>query len=153
MIHRFKYGQQVRLRRPLALLLLDRLTPSIAEVAPELVLPVPLHTRRLRQRSFNQSLLIAEFLASELSLPLARNLLRRHRWTEPQVQLPAAERIANVRNAFSLTDASAVAGKRILLVDDVFTTGSTLAECSRILKRGKAAAVFGVTVARAPLNL
>jgi ComF family protein len=153
MIHRFKYGQQVRLRRPLALLLLDRLTPFIAEAAPDLVLPVPLHSRRLRQRSFNQSLLLADFLAKELSLPLARNLLRRHRWTEPQVQLPAAERIANVRNAFSLADSRAVAGKRILLVDDVFTTGSTLTECSRILVKAKAAAVFGVTVARAPLNL
>jgi predicted amidophosphoribosyltransferase len=82
-------------------------------------------------------------------VPLAREVLRRIRWTEPQVGLPAAERADNVRGAFAVADPARVAGRRVMLVDDVCTTGSTLSECGWTLRKAGAAEVLAVTVARA----
>lgn len=149
LIHRFKYGKTVRHCRPLALLAAEHLAGCTAEWGADLVVPVPLHVKRLRQRGFNQAVLLGEVLARKWQLPLSRNSLRRIRWTEPQINLAAAERRENVRGAFAVKDPAAVRGKRIILVDDVYTTGSTVAECARTLKRGGAEAVFVVTVARA----
>lgn len=149
LVHRFKYGKKVHLRRPLALLTVSRLSPFIGEVCPDIVIPVPLHARRLRERGFNQAVLLGEVLAKEWRLPLSRRDLQRIRWTDPQVGLTAAEREANVRGAFAVADPSRMRGKRVLLVDDVYTTGSTVAECARVLKRAGAEAVLVATVARA----
>ncbi|MBI5655335.1 MAG: ComF family protein [Geobacter sp.] len=148
LIHRFKYDGAVQVRRPLALLMADRLAPLAAEKAPDLLVPVPLHVRRLRQRGFNQAVLLGALLSREWQIPLGRRALRRIRWTEPQVNLAAKERLANVRGAFAVTDRARVEGKRVMLVDDVLTTGSTLAECSRVLLRAGAAEVCAVTIAR-----
>jgi ComF family protein len=149
MIHRYKYGKKVQLRRPLGLLTAARLASFAGESAPDLLIPVPLHRKRLSERGFNQSLLIARVLEQEWRLPLVRAGLARIRWTEPQVRLSAAEREQNVRGAFAVADPSAVSGKRVMLVDDVFTTGSTVDECARVLRRAGAAGVQVVTVARA----
>lgn len=149
LIHRYKYDRHIQLRRPLGLLLAGTLAPVVAEWEADLLLPVPLHRRRLRRRGFNQAALLVELLAKEWCLPLERHLLQRVRWTEPQVNLPAPARPANVKGAFALKEGTEVKGKRIILVDDVFTTGSTLAECARVLKRAGATAVFAVTLARA----
>lgn len=149
LIHRFKYNRHIQLRRPLGLLLAERLTPDVARWGADLLLPVPLHRRRLTQRGFNQAALLVELLAKEWHIPLSRHNLRRIRWTEPQVNLPAHERPGNVRGAFALARPAEVVGRRIVLVDDVFTTGSTLAECGRVLKRAGATAVYAVTVAKA----
>ena len=149
LIHRFKYHGQVTLRRPLARLAIDQLAGFVAHHRPEVIVPVPLHTKRLRHRGFNQAVLLGEALAKEWRLPLQRHNLRRSRWTEPQVNLAAAEREANVKGAFVLAEPALVAGKRVLLVDDVYTTGSTVRECARVLKKGGAAEVVVVTVARA----
>lgn len=149
LIHRFKYEKKVHLRRPLGLLTARHLEEFAATSAAELLLPVPLHRRRLRERGFNQALLLGDFLARSWHIPLSRNNLRRTRWTEPQISLSAAERAANVRGAFSVHTPAEVKGKRILLVDDVYTTGSTVSECARTLLREGAAAVYVVTAARA----
>lgn len=149
LIHRFKYNRHIQLRRPLGLLLAERLAPVVTQWGVDLLLPVPLHRRRLRQRGFNQAALLVELLAGEWRLPLARHLLQRTRWTEPQVNLPAHERPGNVKGAFALLRPAEVKGRRIVLVDDVFTTGSTIAECGRVLKRAGASAVYAVTLARA----
>lgn len=148
LIHRFKYDGAVQVRRPLALLMADRLAPLAAEKAPDLLVPVPLHVRRLRQRGFNQAVLLGELLSREWQIPLGRRALQRVRWTEPQVNLAAKERLANVRGAFAVADPAQIRGARILLVDDVLTTGSTLAECSKVLLRAGAAEVCAVTIAR-----
>ena len=103
----------------------------------------------LRQRGFNQAVLLGEILAKRWRLPLCRRNLQRTRWTEPQINLTAAERRQNVQGAFAVSEPAAVTGKRIILVDDVFTTGSTVAECAKVLKKAGATAVFVVTVARA----
>lgn len=148
LIHRFKYDKRVHLARPLGLLTAARLTP-FARSAADLVVPVPLHAKRLRQRGFNQAILLGNVLAKSWDIPLCRDNLKRIRWTEPQVNLSAAERAGNVRGAFAVRDPAIFRGKRIILVDDVYTTGSTVAECARVLKQTGAQAVSVVTTARA----
>lgn len=151
LIHAFKYRHRFHLRRPLALLTAGRLAAFAAETQADLLTPVPLHPRRLRQRGFNQSLLLAELLEKAWQLPLQRQLLQRTRYTTSQTELSAEQRATNLRDAFAVSDPAAVTGKRVLLVDDVFTTGATLAECSRCLLQAGAVAVCCVTVARAPI--
>ena len=150
LIHSFKYSRRTQLCRPLGLLTARELAPFAAAVAADLVIPVPLHIKRLRQRGFNQAVLLGEILAREWRVPLSHRNLRRLRWTEPQINLAAAQRAANVRGAFAVTDPAVLRGKRIILVDDVYTTGSTVAECARVLFKADAEAVIVVTVARAP---
>lgn len=149
LIHAFKYSARTHLRRPLALLIVEHLTDFIAERKPDLIVPVPLHVRRLRSRGFNQALLLGELLAREWQLPLQRRAMRRIRWTEPQITLAADQRRENVRGAFVVAEAAVVQSKRVLLVDDVFTTGSTVEECSKMLKKAGAAEVLVITVSRA----
>ncbi|HEY6873397.1 MAG TPA: ComF family protein [Geobacteraceae bacterium] len=149
LVHRFKYGKKVQHSRPLGLLAARQLDEFAAASEADLLIPVPLHVKRLRQRGFNQAVLLGEILAKRWRLPLSRNDLRRIRWTEPQINLSAAQRQGNVRGAFAVHDPAAVRDRRIILVDDVYTTGSTVAECARTLKKAGAEAVFVVTVARA----
>jgi len=149
LIHAFKYTNKIHLRRPLALLTARSLADFVASCDPGLIVPVPLHVRRLRGRGFNQAILLGEVLAREWGIPLHRQLMQRIRWTEPQINLTAEQRRDNVKGAFSVRDAAAVAGKRVLLVDDVFTTGSTVEECAKMLKKSGAGHVAVVTVARA----
>lgn len=149
LVHAYKYRYKTHLRRPLALLTAAPLRDFVAACAPELMVPVPLHLRRLRERGFNQAVLLGEILAREWGIPLARGAMRRIRWTEPQITLTAAQRRDNVKGAFDVRDAGAVKGRRVLLVDDVYTTGSTVRECAHVLKAAGAGEVAVVTVARA----
>jgi len=149
LIHAFKYRNKTHLRRPLALLTIGRLSEFIVSRRSDLIMPVPLHRKKLSSRGFNQAILLGEILAQRLQVPLDRRNLRRIRWTEPQVNLAAHERRANVKGAFAIHDPALVNGRRVLLVDDVLTTGSTADECGRILRASGAADVTVVTVARA----
>jgi ComF family protein len=108
---------------------------------------VPLHRQRLRQRGFNQSLLLARVIGSGLSIKVDFTSLQRTRVTEPQVNLSSEEREGNVKGAFTVKDPSAFRGKRVLLVDDVLTTGATITECGKALK-ASGAEVFALTLAR-----
>ncbi len=148
LIHRFKYEHQVRLRRPLGQLMATTLAPAVATWQPDLLVPVPLYHKRLRERGFNQAILLATLLARAWQIPLARTALHRIRWTVPQIELHHHEREANVRGAFSVPKPATVDGKRVLLIDDVLTTGSTVAECAHVLQRAGARNVFVVTLAR-----
>jgi ComF family protein len=114
----------------------------------DMVMPVPLHTKRLRMRGFNQALLLAVGAAERFNIPLVYDNLVRVRYTRPQVELSGLERTANVQGAFQLARPDAVEDKRILLVDDVYTTGSTMNECAKVLKDTGAAAVIVLTLAR-----
>ena len=151
LIHRFKYNRRVQLCRPLGVLAAGQLRPFAETAAADLLIPVPLHEKRLRQREFNQALLLGEILARQWRLPVSRSNLRRIRWTEPQINLSATERVANVRGAFGVAESAQLRDKRIILVDDVYTTGSTVIECARVLLRAGADEVHVVTVARAVL--
>jgi ComF family protein len=110
---------------------------------------VPLHPKRLRWRGFNQSVLLARQIGSAYNLPVDCFTLFRKIDTPPQTQLPEEDRRKNMRGAFALAEETSVEGKRLLLVDDVYTSGATVNECSRVLKRGGARQVFVLTLARA----
>lgn len=141
----FKYRGKVSLAKPLGRLMLNALpTPLEANV----VIPVPLHTSRLREREFNQSLLLADQVATHLHLPLSFTNLVRTVSSEPQSTLSRKERIKNLRQAFTVRQPRSLAQKRILLIDDVFTTGTTVNECAKVLRNAGAEAVFVLTLAR-----
>lgn len=150
LVHAFKYRNKTHLRRPLALLTIECLTAFVRERTPDLIMPVPLHRKRLRSRGFNQAVLLGELFSYHWNIPLDRYNLRRVRWTEPQVNLSAGDRRANVKGAFAVQSPEQLRGRRVLLVDDVLTTGSTVEECATVLKNASAADVSVVTVARAP---
>ncbi len=137
------------LRRPLGLLAAPCLDTFVHGFGADIMIPVPLHKKRLRQRGFNQAILLGEIFSKRWRVPLLRNNLQRTRWTEPQVNLAATARAENVKGAFALSDAAALAGKRVLLIDDVYTTGSTVKECARVLGKGGVTAVAVLTIARA----
>ena len=128
---------------------MEMLSEFIRSRRPDLILPVPLHRKKLSSRGFNQAVLLGEILSQRLKIPLDRRNLRRIRWTEPQVNLAAHARRTNVKGAFALHAAARMSGCRVLLVDDVLTTGSTAEECGRVLKAAGVADVTVVTVARA----
>ncbi len=132
---------------------LGRLTASRVERYPQLyqadlVVPVPIHSSRRRHRTFNQSELIAAPIAGSIGAPLIPNALVRWKKTPSQVRSTVAQREANVAGAFRVPDATHVSGKRVLLVDDVYTSGSTLRECARTLLDAGARAVLAITVCR-----
>lgn len=142
LIHRFKYDGAKEIAE-----ILGMLFPYIPHSA--FLIPVPLHRRRSNSRGFNQSLLLAQELSKKWSLPIA-DILQRHRYTKPQVELNGLERLTNVTDAFSMKnpeeklDPSAT----YTIIDDVCTTGSTINECAKALKKHGAEKIFGVVVAK-----
>ncbi len=154
LIHLLKYEQV----RPAANVLGRMLAEVVAELAEgfsgrlPLVVPVPLHASKLRQRGFNQSELIARAAAklkpAASTLQIDTTALLRQRATESQTGLTPHQRRENIRGAFVLARPQEVAGRDVLLVDDVFTTGTTVSECVRVLRRGGAERVWVATVAR-----
>lgn len=152
MIHRLKYREQSRLASPLGQLMAAGVYPGLPIGGASLVIPVPLHPQRLRQRGFNQSLLLAGAVGKRHGIPVDARSLRRPVATDPQVTLGRKERERNVRGVFAVTDGNRIRGKSILLVDDVYTTGSTLTECARVLLRAGAREVSVLTLARSVEN-
>jgi len=110
--------------------------------------PVPLHPTRERERGFNQASLLSGLLSAQTSIRSQR-VLERVRYTTTQTALDRSERMENLHNAFRLRKNADVRGLRVLLIDDVLTTGSTLSECARVLKRAGAISVHAATAARA----
>jgi len=109
---------------------------------------VPLHPVKRRERGFNQAALLAERLARRHRMPLYRGLLRRTRDTGSQTRLTAAQRASNVAGVFEVVRGGRAMGQRLLLIDDVMTTGATVNECARVLKKAGAESVYVLTVAR-----
>jgi competence protein ComFC len=147
-IHRLKYERAYYLRKPLAEWAAVGLTDKRVLIRPfDFFVPVPLHPTRKRERGFNQAEAIGTVLASRAGKPMV-NALRRTRYTTTQTRLDRAERMENLRGAFVVRKPDAVRGRNIILVDDVFTTGSTIEECARVLREADAASVRALTVAR-----
>ena len=152
-IHRFKYQRRFAMAPRFAHLMMQ--TPAvraqIGEWQPQCLVPVALHASRARARGFNQSALLARELGWLCDLP-ALDLLKRTRATPPQVGLDLKERRRNVRAAFAIDEAlwhsANLAGARVLLIDDVFTTGATINECARVLLAAGVGAVGALTIAR-----
>lgn len=148
LIHPFKYGQALWLKRDLADLLAGCLSAHFSAAEVDVVVPVPLHPVRLRERSYNQAGLLAKELAARISRRCDARSLVRIRKTESQTRFDAASRRINTLGAFAVARPEWVAQRRVLLVDDVMTTGATLSECARMLKKAGAHQVWAVTVAR-----
>ena len=149
---RLKYGRKVAIARTMA----RYMAPLIDHAGGDSILvPVPLHRTRLWQRGFNQSALVARELARRLNLRTHLLVLRRHKRTPPLKGMSPLQRRKIVAGAFKVTDKAAVAGRTIILIDDVLTTGSTAEACARALKRSGAARVELITWARVvrPLQL
>jgi ComF family protein len=149
LLHEFKYGRQRHLKHPLASWLCETLDdPRLRGRRFDAIIPVPLHSARERDRGFNQATLLAELLARHSGLRL-HDALERTRYTTTQTAYDRAERMQNLRDAFRLRKKGDVRGLRVLLIDDVLTTGSTLSECARVLKKAGAISVYAATAARA----
>ncbi|MBM4437931.1 MAG: ComF family protein [Actinobacteria bacterium] len=144
-IHRLKYDNKRYLASELAAIAAPALEPATAIDA---VVAVPLHPAREAVRGYNQSDLIARALGKLLDRPVTPELLRRQRVTPPQTSLARADRLQNVRGAFAA--APAARGLRVLLVDDVLTTGATIDACARALRRARAQWVGALVVAHQP---
>jgi len=148
-VQRFKYEGAVGLDRPLAGLLAAVLEAD-GGFRPDLLVPVPLHRSRLRERTYNQSLLLARALGRRWRLPAEPRLLLRLRPTVAQQGLKAAARRRNLHGAFAAS--RSLNGERVLLIDDVLTTGATARECSRVLREAGAGEVMVAVLARASLH-
>ncbi len=144
-VHAFKYGDRNEAGLFMARLMLRAGQPLLPEV--DLVVPVPLHWRRLWKRRFNQAAFLAQQVARGADKPFEPLILRRQRATPPQVGLDAAARARNMRRAFCVQDGTTLTGQCVLLVDDVRTTGATTTACVDTLKKAGAARVHVLTFA------
>ncbi len=155
-VHYFKYRFVKELAFPLAILLEKVFWQAEANL-PEIIIPVPLHPYRLRWRGFNQAEELAKILSRRLApgleIPVANDLLFRRRRTSPQMKIKQKEkRRANIRGAFVVSSdkkkRAFLKNKKILLIDDIASSGSTLFECARVLKKAGAKEVYGLVIAR-----
>jgi ComF family protein len=149
LVHEFKYGRRPYLRHPVGRWLVETMSDLRLQGRRfDLIVPVPLHPARERERGFNQATLLAELLSDRIGLPV-RLVLERARFTTSQTAHDRTERMKNLHDAFRLRKKMNVRDLRVLLIDDVLTTGSTLSECARVLKKAGALSVFAATAARA----
>lgn len=149
-LQRYKYSRDVGLAAPLARLLQQRSPVDVANY--DVLMPVPLHLSRLRWRGFNQALLLARRIGRHHGVRVDAFSLERSRATQPQVELDENDRRRNVARAFRVTRPAKIRDRRILLVDDVYTTGSTVNECSRELLGAGARSVDVLVLARAVIT-
>ena len=151
LIRKFKYEIFLKeLAKPLTSLIITyfQLLDNKPDFSNFILIPVPLEKKKLKKRGFNQAEEIAKEISIFLKIPLVNNILIKIRETLPQVELSDKEREENILGAFSCQNKNEIKGKKILLVDDVYTTGSTLEECARVLKEAGAKEVWGLVVAR-----
>ena len=149
-IKSLKYRSRLSVARRLGKMMsrLALADPDLSSV--DAIIPVPLHRVRQRERGYNQALLLSEEISREMNLPVLSRSLVRTRFTKPQARLSRKKRRGNVAGAFMVVDPESVRDKRILVVDDVTTTGATLEECASALLDAGAAGVYCLTAAIAP---
>ncbi len=147
-IHFFKYRKKAYLAHPLGELLIDGMSSDEDLREADFLVPVPLDGRRFREREFNQAHLLAQVVSRDFKIPISSRNLRRVRSAPPQTQLSRKEREKNVKGLFEVRNREKYEGRKILLIDDVFTTGATVNECARVLKGAGAEEVSVLTVAR-----
>jgi ComF family protein len=147
-IHRFKYSRALWFENFLAGLLLAEAVPILRGQKKSFIMPVPLHPLKQREREFNQAELLAARLSRATGIPLNTNLLRRVKATATQTLLKREQRAKNMHGAFAVRDGLKLNGQKIILVDDVFTTGATTNDCARALRGAGAGDVCVWTVAR-----
>lgn len=151
-IHRYKYSHATWFEPFLAQMLRERAAPSLAEERWDFIVPIPLHWRKWRERSFNQSERLARQLGKATGIPVRPKLLKRILPTRTQTRLTRAERTENVKRAFAYRSHEKLEGARVVLLDDVLTTGATASACAKLLMQNGAAVVDVWTVARGILK-
>ena len=147
LVHKIKYEGKTGLARNLGQILAEQIRANNSLNRVDLIVPVPLHHSRHRERGYNQAEIIAQTISPTLNLKMAPDLLIRKKNTKDQTRLTAVERIENVRDAFSVKDEIEIEGMTIMLVDDVITTGATLDECARTLQSAGARKIYACTLA------
>lgn len=153
LIHNFKFNNKPYLYKSLAhMLVLTYILQIKSKNKIDAVTYVPMHKNRLKERGFNQCELLANEFCKKTNLPLLKNLLIKTRHTKSQANLSMKDRKVNLINAFEITNKDIVQGKNILLIDDIFTTGSSCEECSIVLKKFGANQIIVLTVAHTKLN-
>ena len=150
-VHLFKYQGWKALAAHLALKVISSPWSDADFWDADLLLPVPISRVRRRERGYNQSDVLAEKISELIGIPVGREILERVSWRRPQVGLPYGERLRNVLNAFSVPEhaSNVLSGRRVILVDDVITTGATIHACYQALKKGGARGVSCVSFGRA----
>ena len=149
LVHQLKFGEKISHARSIGEMLWSKLCQT-GEV-PDCLLPVPLHDARLRQRGFNQSVEISRVVAKKSGIPIEYDAVVRHRRTPAQAGLDAKQRKRNIRGAFTV--ARTLKHRHVLIIDDVMTTGATVNELARILKKNDVTRVGVMTIARAPVKV
>jgi len=147
-VHLLKYKLKNHLAFPLGNLMAHRMESFLTGANYHLIMPVPLHPKRLRKRGFNQALFLARLISRRYKIPLDGYTLTRRKWTKPQVGLSEQDRRDNVKGAFLLLKSDKVLDKNVLLVDDVYTSSNTVEECSKVLIKAGADRVDVLTLAR-----
>lgn len=147
-IHKFKYKSDIVTGEILASFMADVPFPDMDFADYDILVPVPLHIKRLRERGFNQSLILARIFGAKKNIPVDFSLLKRRKFTLTQTGSTGKERKQNVKGAFAAGNKEKIAGKNILLIDDVYTTGATANECAKTLTRAGARRVGVLTLAR-----
>jgi len=157
LIHQLKFSGKITFSRTLGEIMLDCWEDKTTQNSsvdmlhkPDYLLPVPLHKSRMRQRGFNQSIELARVMAKKLNIPIECNVVRRIRRTSSQTGLNAKQRRNNIKGAFEVVQK--IPAKRVLIVDDVMTTGSTVNELARVLKKKSVEQVGVLCLARAPIK-
>jgi ComF family protein len=148
-IHRWKYQGKTHVNSLFGEWMVEGLHRYWDSTFFDLLIPVPLHPKRLKERGFNQSLLLVKELSRKTGIPYRKQILKKSRPTIPQVNLNGKEREKGVKGSFQIMDGEEVEGKSILMVDDVYTTGATVNECSKVLLTGGAKRVDVFTLAHA----
>lgn len=153
LIHLFKYGNKTALRHLFLELMLSFLdTCNIKLNDTDFIIPVPLHTTRFRERGFNQAQTLARMLSDKFNIPLSLKYIKRARHTPNQAKLSQKERWTNIQGAFKIKYSRDICSKNILIIDDLYTTGSTASEISRLLRDAGAKKISILSLAIAPKN-
>jgi ComF family protein len=148
LIHEFKYKNKDYLGKVLSTLMIDFIKEyNLGIEYMDIIIPIPLHNARLREREFNQAQVLGNFIAGAFNKDISTDTLVRTQPTKSQTELKGLERFLNVAGSFSLSKRNPVNGKNILLIDDVLTTGATASEAARVLKNSGAGIVFVLTLA------
>lgn len=147
-IHQFKYRPHPSLAKPLAGLLFSVYQSNLEELSADLVLPVPMHKSREKERGFNQAHELAKHFSRHAHIPLQSKILFRVKATRVQAGLSRRERRLNLVGSFQVSGRIGIKDKKVMLIDDVFTTGATVNECAKLLKRNGAQRVSVLTLAR-----
>ncbi len=147
-IHKFKYGRNISIGYALGSFMADFSFPDFDFFEYSLLIPVPLHIKKLRERGFNQSLLLANQIGKKHELPVDFSILKRCKATLSQTGLNKAEREKNIKGAFAVADRKKINGRKIILIDDVYTTGATINECAKVLHKAGAQKTAVLTLSR-----